>query len=286
MRKHLALTAVVCLIASSASAQTTTATGTGISNSESNSGAVAIARGGNGGNGNTLTITNPPTPTETTSNINQRVSGTQTVKSAPSMVAPGLTAAGLETCLGSASAGVSAVGFGVTGGSTYSDEGCQARLDSRTLFAMGLKSAAVARLCQREAIYKSMPDICERYRPASVQAGVVLSTQGAGMIDVIDGKTGLTRPCANYDAAALKCRQWSGEAPIVIRRHKKVASLTPPTRSLEQAKAAKAKAKPADSPGSKAIESAMTPPKSAGPKPTETPAAPPAADSTPTTKEN
>lgn len=275
MRRHLALTALLCLsVTAPASAQTTTATGTGTGISESNSAAVAIA------GGNSLTVNNPA---HTTSNINQRVSGTQTIKSAPSMVAPGLTAAGLETCLGSASAGVSAVGFGVTGGSTYSDEGCQARLDSRTLFAMGLKSAAVARLCQREAIYKSMPDVCERYRPADPVAGVVLSTS-SGPMEVIDGRTGITRSCDNYDAAKLKCRQWTGE-PATVHHRKKVASLTP-TRSLEQAKAAKAKTtQPSTAPAAKAIETALTPPKSVAPKAAETPAAPPAAQST-TTKEN
>lgn len=267
MRKHLALTAFVCLLAAPVSAQTTTAVGTGISNSESKSGAVAIAN-----------INNPAIPATTTQNINQRVSGTQTVKTAPSMVAPGLTAAGLETCLGSASGGVSAIGFGLTGGSTYADEGCQARLDSRTLFAMGLKSAAVARLCQREAIYKSMPDVCERYRPAAPPAGVVLSAQGP--VEVIDGKTGVTRPCDNYDAAKLKCRQWTGAAPVTIH-HRKVAALTPntppskPTRSRATT--------PSTSPASKAIETALTPPKSVAPKATEPPAAP-AAESI--TKEN
>lgn len=123
-----------------------------------------------------------------------------------------------------------------------------------------------------------MPDICERYRPAAVQAGVVLSTSGSGPIEVIAGKTGVTRSCDNYDAVKLKCRQWTGEAPIKLH-HKKVAALTP-TRSLEQAKAAKAKANPpSNAPAAKAIETALTPPKSVAPKATEAPAAP-AAEST------
>jgi hypothetical protein len=275
MRNHLALTALLCLsVMTPAYAQTTTAVGTGISNSESNSGALAVAKGGS------VNINNPA---NTTSDINQRVSGTQTVKTNPSM-AVGLTAAGLETCLGSASGMISLAGFGLGGGSTMTDEGCQARLDSRTLFAMGLKSAAVARLCQRENIYASMPDICERYRPASAGPAprVLLSTDTAGVLDIIDGKTGLTRPCDNYDPVKLKCRHWVGEPSVVIRRHKKIAAIAP-TRSLEQAKAEKArKMSPSNAPAAKAIETALTPPKSVAPA-AEKPAAP-AAEST--TKEN
>lgn len=188
MNRVMTAAAFSCLLATTAYAQSNTAVGTGvgIAGSSSKSGAVAISgQGGRGGN-SSLTINNPANTTSTatvntnvsgttTSNVNQNlsggtrsetvVSGSTTVKNVPSTVAPGLAAAGLETCLGSASGTVSAVGFGIGGGSTYRDEDCTARLDSRTLFAMGLKSAAVARLCVRPDIWRSMPDICEKYWP-------------------------------------------------------------------------------------------------------------------------
>ena len=71
----------------------------------------------------------------------------------PSIVAPGLAAAGLETCLGSVSGGGAFVGTGFSFGTTIPDPGCAARLDARTLWSMGLKKAAVARLC-----LKDLPD--------------------------------------------------------------------------------------------------------------------------------
>jgi hypothetical protein len=230
MRNHVALTAFVCLFAAPALAQTSTATGTGVGVSESNSGAVAIAKGGNN-----LTINNPANTTSTAT-VNSRVSGTQTIKSAPSMVAPGLTAAGLETCLGSASGGVSAVGFGITGGSTYKDEDCTARLDSRTLFAMGLKAAAVARLCQRPDVWRSMPEICQQYWPVGVplpagiviagpRANITLSADSGGAMRVVDGRDGVEKDCLNYSASRQKCFHWAGEQPAIPR--KRIAAVTP-----------------------------------------------------------
>jgi len=239
MRKHLALAALLCLsAASSVSAQTTTATGTGVGVSESNSGAVAIAKGGN------LTINNPE---NTTATVNSRVSGTQTIKSNPSM-AIGLTAAGLETCLGSASGMISLAGFGLGGGSTMTDEGCQARLDARTLASFGLKAAAVARLCQRKDIYASMPDICERYRPVGIAPGgpapIVLSTDGggAGIVRVVDGRDGVEKDCLNYNAGAQKCTHWLGEAPR--KQRARVANVQPPQRIMVKPKAEKPRLEP------------------------------------------
>jgi len=273
--RHFSIVPVLFLataaFASPALAQTTTATGTGVGVSESNSaaGAVAINRG-NGGN-SSLVVNNPANTTATvnsnvsgttTSNINSRVSGTQTIKSNPSM-AMGLTAAGLETCLGSASGMVSVAGFGLGGGSTMTDEGCQARLDSRTLFAMGLRAAAVARLCQRENIYRSMPDICARYMPVAVAPGgpvpIVLSESGAaGAIRVIDGRNGVERDCLSYNATKQRCLQWFGERP-----RQRVASVNP-TKSIAPVKP-KSSPKPlapasavANSPAVDAIEAATS----------------------------
>lgn len=66
---------------------------------------------------------------------------------APGAYAPGLAAAGIEVCTGSASAGISGPGFGISFGSTTTEQGCEARLDSRTLWSMGYKAAAGYRLC-------------------------------------------------------------------------------------------------------------------------------------------
>ena len=284
--------------------------GIGVANSDSRSGAVAISgQGGAGGQGGVGTVNIAGTPSQqsidtrtsgdvtsrvissgtttsnqnlsgtTTSNINQTggttnrviTSGTSTVRTAPSMVAPGLAAAGLETCLGSASGTVSAIGFGIGGGSTYADEGCQARLDSRTLYAYGLKAAAVARLCQRADIWRAMPDMCARYWPEGVpypngiviaapvgRANVVMSTgEGApGSIRVVDGRDGVEKDCLNYSEAKHKCYQWAGQPHRVIR-----TAAVNPQKTLAKPKPVASKpplppAVPASNDAVKAIESA------------------------------
>jgi len=217
--------ALMCLLSTAAFAQTTTATGIGVGQSESNSaaGAVAINRG-NGGN-NQLTINNPANTTSTiVSNSRQEVSGTQTLKNVPTAFAPSLAAAGIETCLGSVSGGGSIVGFGASFGTTTPDPDCAARLDARTLWSMGLKGAAVARLCQREPIRASMPDVCDKYAPIAVPTNYYAPNYGyaparvaSGPIAVVNGKTGKTGMCDNYDEPGQKCLKWAGAAPVQRR---------------------------------------------------------------------
>ena len=68
-------------------------------------------------------------------------------RNTPAVLAPGLTAAGIETCLGSNSVGGAGPGFGVTIAGTTTDRGCNLRLYSRTLYSMGHKLAATQILC-------------------------------------------------------------------------------------------------------------------------------------------
>jgi len=76
----------------------------------------------------------------------------------PTVVAPGLAAAGVETCLGSASAGLSVMGGGLTFGSTTVDAGCSIRLLARQLFAFGYQKAALALMCQDGRVAIAMND--------------------------------------------------------------------------------------------------------------------------------
>ena len=85
-----------------------------------------------------VNIADPPPSASTTNHV----------ITPPTIVAPGLAAAGIETCLGSASGGLSLMGGGITFGSTKVDEGCTIRLLARQLFAFGFKTAALALMCQ------------------------------------------------------------------------------------------------------------------------------------------
>ena len=280
MKRLMTATALACLIASPALAQSATGTGIGVSGSNSESAAQSNNAGIGNSNatgvgtgvatsgstsasgalaaGNQVNISSPATQTI---NSNSRVSGSTTVKTNPSL-ALGLAAAGLETCLGSASGGLSLAGFGAVGGSTYTDEGCQARLDSRTLWSYGLKGAAVARLCSRADMWRAMPYECERYWPQGVpypagivvsapRAQITMSADGAGgSMRVIDGRDGVEKDCLNYSATKQKCYQWSGEP--LHRSMVRTATVTPranvqkPERIVVKPKPPSAVAKPAD----------------------------------------
>jgi hypothetical protein len=219
MRGHLAFAvAVGCLVATQASAQTATAVGTGVGVANSNSRSNAVAVSGQGGTGGSAVINNPAQPAVTTQNLNQNVTGTSTVKNVPAVFAPGLTAAGLETCLGSISGGGAVAGFGMSFGTTIPDPGCAARLDARTLWAFGLRRAAIARLCLQGEIYKSMPEICSGYVavapagyvPAVTKDGGVpyAENYSGGPIEVIDQK-GNRRICNDLDVNKHRCRAWA-----------------------------------------------------------------------------
>jgi hypothetical protein len=207
----------VLVLTSPAFAQTATAVGTGvgIANSKSTSQAVAISgQGGQGGSSTSALTVNTSTPAVQTINN----TGTATVRNVPTEFAPGLAAAGLETCLGSVSGGGAFVGTGFSFGTTIPDPGCATRLDARTLWSFGLKKAAVARLCLNNDIYNSMPEVCARYlpyRPGYVAPvsnplnAFASSKYTGGQIMLVDGKTGKDRLCHDYDAPGQRCRVWA-----------------------------------------------------------------------------
>jgi hypothetical protein len=105
--------------------------------------AYAQTLGSTSGAASTVDISNPAT-------------STNHLITTPTVVAPGLAAAGVETCLGSASAGLSVMGGGITFGSTMVDSGCTIRLLARQLFAFGFQKAAVALMCQDERVAAAM----------------------------------------------------------------------------------------------------------------------------------
>lgn len=82
----------------------------------------------------------------------QVVMNSTAIQQAPGVGAPGLAAAGIETCTSSASSGFSGPGFGFSFGATDVDDGCDARLDARTLASLGQNNAALFRLCERQKI--------------------------------------------------------------------------------------------------------------------------------------
>ena len=204
--KRLLSAAIVAMAASGPAWASSSSTGTGVGVARSTSGSQAIS--------GQATITS-----------NSTVPADQTVKNVPGVVAPGLAAAGLETCLGSVSGGGAFVGTGFSFGTTIPDPGCAARLDARTLWSMGLKKAAVARLCLNGDIYRAMPEVCHQYLPPPPKPGYrappPVPTRYAqaeaseeqpytgGDIWLVEGATGKIRLCNDYDVTQQSCRVWA-----------------------------------------------------------------------------
>jgi len=90
-----------------------------------------------------------------TSSATQRV--TQTVKSPPfSAVAPSIMSYSQDLCTTGASAAVQTQIFGISAGKSIRDENCERLKNSKALFDMGMKVAAVALLCQDEKVFRAM----------------------------------------------------------------------------------------------------------------------------------
>jgi hypothetical protein len=241
MRAFGLAVAVIVASAPALAQESATGIGVGVSSSRSDSSSIAISgQGGRGGNArsnafggnaastanNGITV-NTGQPANTTSRSEQIVSGgtanvqrsTGGLRNVPSTFAPSLAAAGLETCLGSVSGGGSGMGFGISFGTTIVDKGCDARLDARTLWGMGLKRASLARLCLKPEIQQSLPE-CAEYLPQPAQAGygpgpvavaparLEPAEYSGGRVMVIEKRTGRERPCDNY--ANGRCLRWGG----------------------------------------------------------------------------
>ncbi len=65
-------------------------------------------------------------------------------------------AASQETCMGSRSFGVQAIGFGLSVATTWPDRQCRRIRNARALEEFGYRSAALALLCQDEEVFEAM----------------------------------------------------------------------------------------------------------------------------------
>lgn len=100
------------------------------------------------------------TPADTTAAIKQDITshstyGSQTIRNTPSVSAAMLTSSN-DTCMGSASGSANAPGFGVSFGKTYVDDNCVMLKNSRELWNMGMKGAAMALMCQDKKVAEAL----------------------------------------------------------------------------------------------------------------------------------
>lgn len=76
------------------------------------------------------------------------------VRTVPDVIAPGLVASFTE-CFGSASAGVAAMGFGISLGKTYTDSDCQRRKDANQAVALGEVAVGYQVMCASVNFFKA-----------------------------------------------------------------------------------------------------------------------------------
>jgi len=111
--------------------------------------------------------------------------GNYTVKSAPTVYAPSLTASITETCWGSVSGAVSAVGFGITGAATIKDYDCNRRLTAAVAGKMGRMDIAFNLMCQDDQ-FRAAAAITDKPCPS----GAVEGKQGTQIVPAAkDAKT-------------------------------------------------------------------------------------------------
>lgn len=117
--------------------------------------------------------------------------GSYTIKNVPNVQAPPLISSN-DTCMGSASGGLSVAGFGISGGATYTDEHCKRIKMSRELWNKGMKAASLALDCMdrdaREALELTgfvCPQTVRAQRAAAEATQVRLATPPAPVASLV-----------------------------------------------------------------------------------------------------
>jgi hypothetical protein len=165
--------------------------------------------------------------TRTTVDYNQ---SSYSVRTTPAIAAPALTTTLSDTCMGSASFGLSITGFGATGGTTLVDQACVRRLDAREFRAMGLTDVALALLCQSDANRRAVEatgHLCPGTTKPLAKTGedAVLSDDEKYRDPLIRARLGLPVTAANDPQVNLKTQEDAKQAQPAPA--KQVAQPTP-----------------------------------------------------------
>lgn len=112
------------------------------------------------GNVSTGASTSNSNQSQSTSNSNNSsvvVEGDEAQKRNPVSTAyAGSLTSGIDTCMGSSTAGAQGVGFGISLGSTWTDKNCTRLKSARQLDMMGYKEAAVQVMCLNKEVEVAM----------------------------------------------------------------------------------------------------------------------------------
>ena len=97
------------------------------------------------------------TESTTDSTVNSNSNSTTTVNSPPpSAIAPSINTSNSDLCTVGVSGAVQTQILGLSAGKTVRDMNCEMLKNSKTLYDMGMKVAAVSTMCQDERVFKAM----------------------------------------------------------------------------------------------------------------------------------
>lgn len=104
-------------------------------------------------------------------------------------VAPALMSSN-DTCMGSTSIGGAAVSFGFSAGTTWTDDNCVMLKNSREMWNMGFKGAALARLCMdnlNKEAFEATGIMCPQRRGAATESADATAASGGGQSESLYG---------------------------------------------------------------------------------------------------
>lgn len=114
------------------------------------------AYGGQGGRGGAGGHSYSDANVENSNNASQTVNVEAQQRNPVSTAYAPPLAVGEDTCMGSSSIGGQGVGFGISIGTSWTDENCQRLKNSRQLAALGYRKASVALLCVNDDVARAM----------------------------------------------------------------------------------------------------------------------------------
>jgi hypothetical protein len=104
---------------------------------------------------NSITNSNNSTTDTSTSNT-YNGAGSSSEIPVGSAITPSYMSNGMDTCLKGTGGSLQTVGLGISTGSYEVDPNCDRRRDAKLLSDLGMKVAAVARMCESVAVWRSM----------------------------------------------------------------------------------------------------------------------------------
>lgn len=107
-------------------------------------------------NGENSTVSSNNTTTDDSVTNNFNGAGSASKMPVGSAISPSYMSSGVDTCLKGSGGSLQTVGVGLSSGTYEVDIDCSRRRDSKLLSDLGMKVAAVARMCEDEVVWKAM----------------------------------------------------------------------------------------------------------------------------------